>query len=506
MGRLISVFAVCLGMVSAPAFAQDQQAFAFCQQLDRPNIDCACVARRVGQYRAVAPTPEGADLVLAQYAYVLGQEGQPLDEAYERVAGGPDGLAALMDLEAAFDSLDGELGTIDEFEGPCVIKGVEPATLPSPETDSQAALYADACVVAAGQSAARSCACEAVQLQALVGPQQLQAYRLSFSMYPGDVDEDAALMRAEHMQISPARYRELESAARSAINPRVETIRNYCSAMMWADEAQGFTLAEREAVGVGAVERGVGGGAALAAMQAEAEAAAEEARRQTKAAREAGLLQAPDSEQLTAVGQAAQAMSAATLLQQGCEGSDIYCACLSERFTSATASASDGARMLAAITLVSDGLDQATMMRAARSADADAQMEMGQIFPLVMNIPDQCGTQATVAAANQAADDARGQGDARDRYLALCAYEQGEDADSICECAANHFANNLNESEFDMLVRIQAAGLEGQGGFEGFAGEMGMSEDEAGQAVVANPRLMETMMGVRGACMGGGLY
>ena len=58
--------------------------------------------------------------------------------------------------------------------------------------------------------------------------------------------------------------------------------------------------------------------------------------------------------------------------------------------------------MLAAMTLVGDGLDEATATRAARSADASAQAELGQVFPRVMNIPGQCEAEADASALTEA--------------------------------------------------------------------------------------------------------
>lgn len=79
-----------------------------------------------------------------------------------------------------------------------------------------------------------------------------------------------------------------------------------------------------------------------------------------------------------------------------------------------------------------------------------------------MQIPGQCEAQAGAANAAKAAQAARGQGSVRERFLALCAFQQGEDAKAVCECAAAHFDDTLNDSEFDLLVRVQAADLQGR--------------------------------------------
>jgi len=489
---------------ASSALAQDSEALALCQALDRPNIDCACVARNVGQHRAIAPSEAASDLVIARYAHVLGQDGEPVDAAFERVVETGDGPAAILDMERAFDQLGGALETVDEFEGQCVIAGAPDAQPPQHEPGSVAARFAVSCVDAAGAGSARACGCEAAEFEDLAGADGLEAYLLSFSLYPDDPSEDPAGLRAERMGVSEARFASLEQQARAAIAPQQDRVRNYCNAMVWADGSTGASEAERAAVGAEQVSRAEGGGIAQREAEAEARQAGEEAQARAQAAREAGELEVPDDARTQAGLGEAQAMSATAVLQQGCTGSEAYCSCLTSRFDRATGAASEGGRMLAAMTLVGDGLDEATAARAARSADASAQAELAQLFPAVIDLPARCEAEAGASAAASAAEAARAGGSPRDRYLALCEVQQGEDAADVCACAADHFESTLNDNEFDLLIRVQAADLEGQGGFEGFADDMGMSEAEAGRALASNPRLMRAMMGVQGACMAGG--
>ena len=493
-----------IAIVLPIAEAQDEQAMALCDSLDRPNIDCACVARNVAQHRAIAPSDAASDLVIARYAHALGQDGEPVDAAFERVVQSGSGPSAILDMERAFDQLGGALETIEDFEGQCVIDGAPQAAPPQPEADSVAARFANSCIDAAGAGSARACGCEAAMFEDLAGSEGLQAYLLSFSLYPDDPSENPAGVRAEQMGVSPEQFEALEQEARGAIAPRQNAVRNYCTAMIWADDAPGFSQAERAAVGAQAVSRAEGGGVAQREMEAAMIEAGEEARARARAARERGDLDIPEDDRTRAALREAEAMSAASVLQQGCSGSAAYCRCLTTRFDQAVGGASEGARMLAAMTLVGDGLDEATATRAARSADASAQAELGQVFPRVMNIPGQCEAEADASALTEAADAARGSGAPRERYLALCEVQHGEDAADVCACAANHFETHLNVDEFDLLIRIQAADLEGQGGFEAFADGLGMSEAEAGRALATNPNLMGAMMEVQSACMTGG--
>lgn len=501
----LAAMAVAVAAIVLPyADAQDDQALSLCESLERPNIDCACVARNVAQHRAIAPSDAAADLVIARYAHALGQEGEPIDAAFERVVRSGSGPGAILDMERAFDQLGGALEAIDEFEGQCVIEGAPQAEPPQAETRSVAARFAESCIEAAGAGSARACSCEAAVFADLAGSDGLEAYLLSFSLYPDDPSEDPAGVRAEQMGVSPAQFQALERQARAMIAPRQDAVRNYCNAMVWADDAPGSSQAERAAVGDGTISRAAGEGVAMRETQGAMTEAGDEALARARAAREAGDLEIPDNERTRAALGDAEAMSAASVLQQGCTGSAAYCSCLTSRFDEATGGASEGGRMLAAMTLVGDGLDEATSTRAARSADAGAQAELAQIFPQIMNIPGQCEAEAEAGAAAEAADAARGSGDPRERYLALCEVQRGEDAADVCACAADHFQATLNADEFDLLIRVQAADLEGQGGFEGFADDMGLSQAEAGRALGSNPRLMRAMMGVQSACMAGG--
>lgn len=504
MRSLLVAASLCVAASIAPAQAQDREALDVCQSLDRPNIDCACVARKVAQHRAVAPSEAASDLVIARYAAALGQDGEPVDAAFERVVQTGGGPSAILDMERAFDQLGGALESIDEFEGQCVIAGATDAQPPRPEAGSVAAQFAASCIEAAGADSARACGCEAALFEDVAGPAGLEAYLLSFSLYPDDPSEDPAVLRAERMGVSPARFDALEREARAAIGSEQEQVRNYCNAMVWADNAAGYSEAERAAVGAAPVSRADGDGAAVAEMESAMREAGEEARSRARAAAQGGDLAMPDDARTQAALGEARSMSAADVLQQGCTGSDAYCGCLATRFDQATDGASEGGRMLAAMTLVGEGLDEVTTTRAARSADAAAQAELARLFPQIMDIPGQCEAQASARVAADAADAARADADPRARYLALCQFQEGDAGGEVCACAADHFDASLNRDEFDLLIRVQAADLEGQGGFEGFAGDLGMSEAEAGRALASNPRLMQAMMGLQTACMTGG--
>lgn len=501
MRGLLLAAALCVAVSAPPAKAQDAEALALCESMDRPNIDCACVARRVDQHRTIAPTQAGSDLVLARYAYALGEDGEPLDAVFQRVvseAGGPSGL---LDLERAFDQLGGALETIEEFEGRCVIEGAARAEPLQPAPGSPAEAFAASCVEAAGAGQARSCGCEAAMFEELAGPQGLEAYRLSFSLYPEDPSEDPAAIRAETLGVSAERYRELEQEARAAIGPYQERVSNHCSAMLWAEDSPGFDEAARAEIGAGRVERAAGGGAALAEARAEMEAAAAEAEAMAQDAGQTNATNLPDPARLEAAVGEPEAIDAGAVIAQGCTGSDAYCGCLAEQFESATAGASEGGRMLAAMTLVGDGLDEVTATRAARSVDAAAQAELAQLFPRVSALPGRCEARAGAMAGARAAEAAAASGSARERYLAVCAYRQGDDAASVCRCAADHLDASLSEDEFDLFVRIQAADLEGEAPL---ADSPELDPEEAARALATNPRLMEAMMGLQSACMAGG--
>ncbi len=501
-GALAAGFALVFG---ASALAQDAEGFALCESLERPNIDCACVAQRVEQYRTNAPSEAVSDLVIARYANALGKDEPDLEAAMQRVTNeGEDGMAFLR-AERYFDRLDGPISDASQIEAQCVIPGVAPAPAPAPAPGTAAAALADACTESVGETQASWCGCEAAMMESIVGPERLEAYHLSFSLYPDDPTEDPAIIRAGRMGVIPARYEELQQSARATLEPELDGLRNYCTAMTWADAEDGSSAEVRAAVGTGEASEPMGYGsaeeleAAMRAAGAEADAMAAEAQR-------SGATSAPADIQaeLEAATGTPQAMSASAIIAQGCDGSEAYCGCVAEGLDEATAGASDDARMLAAMNLVGSEIDPAIVTSVMRSVGPAAHAELGQIFPAIMPIPGRCEAAAGASAAAEAAEAARSGGDPRERYLALCEVQQGAEAADVCACSADHFSATLNDDEFDLLIRVQAADLDGQGGFESFAGDMGMSEAEAGRALASNPRLMRSMMGVQSACMTGG--
>ncbi|MGB3456740.1 MAG: hypothetical protein WBG08_08555 [Litorimonas sp.] len=500
-------------------FLADQQDYQqLCEGLDRSHIDCACVGRRIATYQHVAPTKAYEDYIRLQYREQLGEivELAPVAEA----AMGSD--QAMMDIVAAYDPHGGE-GIY--YEQGCVIEGAPLTPLPERPTGDPYDGDYEGCAATSGE---RFCQCTIALRSRLMTRQEYKASLLAVTDYSGDDGSRAGLnrMRAKKMGLSVDAYEQALNrasvkmdATRGTDGMLASTAR--CAALTYGESVETKALsdvstrtaAERAGLPEGLetidvtrpAPRPQTGEEMMAEIRLEQQAAGDEARRNAVGidAELEAIRNNPDLAQI----QSAQGLPpAADVLAQGCAGEDgrspAYCQCLSREFAGAVpTSISDSVKRMTATLLVGSGLPPALAAQISNQTPQDDRMQATMMLPEVMDLPERCEQSSARSVVSEALSRTSGLS-TRDRYAAVCKLEHGEMSGTICDCATDHFDKNLNDSEWSMLIDIQVAQMKGEDrAFETYAENLGMSEEEAARAMMGNPRIMQTMMGLAPACM-----
>lgn len=493
---------------------------AICSTLDRTHIDCSCVGKRMATFLHVSPSEDFDRMTEASYKVLLGI---PADRASAMEAAfGSD--EKLMNIAAAYAPYGGhEI----EYEEGCVIEGAATTPLQSFPSDEIYVQSFEACERSTGMT--RWCQCDTAARANVLTRHEFEADFLSFADYDGADGSSAGLsaMRAAKMRLTPTAYDALTISAREKLAEVTDDdgslyFSNRCHAITYGEDTQSGTIssrlarddAERAGPPIGfedidvthAAPTAQTGADMMASIADEQQAAFDAAIRQSAGAEEEAqaLL---NSAELSQIKDGSDLPPAASVVERGCLGEDgrsaAYCACFATEFESRIpATMSEGGKRMTAMMLVGSGLPSVESAQIATNATNAEQMEAAMTFPNLTDIPELCETTAQSAAVDSAMGEATS---VRERYLAMCELQHGDMAGSICTCAADHFESSLNENEWSMLIDIQVAELKGEDdAFAQYASNLGLTREEAEQAIMSNPRLMQSMMGMGPACMTSG--
>ena len=510
-----------IGAAQADGFGETQSKFeSLCSGLERTHIDCGCVGKRIATFLHVSPSAEFNRMTEASYKVSLGI---PADRAgaMEAAFGSNE---KLMNIAAAYAPYGGhEI----EYEEGCVIENAAPTPLASFPVEDIYQRSFEACDASTGMT--RWCQCDTAARAEVLTPAEFEADFLSFSDYDGSNGSMEALtaMRAAKMGLSPEAYSALTARARAKLAAKTDDdgsayFSNRCHAMTYGEDAQSGAIltsmarddAARagpplglESINVTHTSPQVPTGAEMMAEIADEQQAAFDDAIRLSAGVEEDVQAIQNSAELAQIRDGSDLASAASVVERGCMGeagrSAAYCQCFAEEFSRRVpASMSEGGQRMTAMMLVGSGLSSVEAAQISTNATQTEQMEAATAFPNLMDIPELCESSAQIAAVDAAMD---GTNNVRDRYLAMCDLQHGDDAGSLCTCAADYFEDNLNENEWSMLIDIQVAELKGEDdAFAKYASDIGLTEAEAEQAIMSNPRLMQSMMGMGPACMSSG--
>jgi hypothetical protein len=472
MRKTFILVLVTLGVmgVLATASADPQTVKAACSSMQRPNIDCGCVANRAAVFERAAPNDTAKATIAQGYLYALGLENR-YGEALTAMISDP--LAAMIAVEA-FDAIGGRPENISEYERGCVVLGA-----PKPPITEFAQIkvtkdYTNACFASTGQK--RFCECDTSRKAMRVSDQEFEAYFRSFSDFSAaDATTNAELSRARgaEMGISGAAFDALQSSARRKFAEYSEADSSYCNAMIWADDEVGLDEDARLEAGFEPGTVGLMAPAGIAASEAAS----------TKLE---PLYKARDI--------VATSCSADGNSQQ-------YCACFNEEFETRVIqkAASPNIALSWALTRSSSSAlaasEQLVLMQSIPNADHQAA---GMLFVETMDIGEQC-SQGPVAAADKL------KGTPRERMMQICVADNADEA--LCGCMVDKMQAQFSEDDFELIVDIREADFNGaDDALATVAEERGLTAEEAETALMNNPAIIGGAMAMGSTlmqCMGG---
>ena len=473
----VSFLSTLFLLITASSAFSNTEAQNACDALDRPNIDCQCVAKRISTYQRFAPTPEAKRFVIEHYKKSLGLPND-YETAVQVAYGDESDFMRRMAIEESFDQLGGTPSGVEDFESGCVIAGAEPTSVPTLRPVSLPSAYSTesyvaACVNAIGNTEKnrRYCQCETSRLTSRVTDQEFEAYYRSFAQYDGGSSrQNLSELRAAPMGISSEAYDRLSASARSKIEPYKSQDEASCNARVWADETPGSDADARQLAGF---EPGV----ALAAS--------------------AAPLSSPDH--MTGDPEdRARKIVAESCSQNG--NSDTYCRCYMRDFESRVVGQTANGNVTLAWALMQgdSSMSQMDYIATMQSLSREDQQAAGMMLMSTSDLGSNC-TQGEPAEVKPM------QGTPKERMLNICIAEN-EDR-NLCECAVGKMEESFSSDDFELFVDIREAEFNGaDDAFAKVAEDRGLTRAEAETALQNNPAMIGGAMAMAGAamqCMGG---
>lgn len=483
--RLFLLFSVMVGLTLSlcAAASANSMVEAACQSLNRPNIDCVCVAKRVETYQRFSTTPEAKDMIAQTYLREVGLEND-FEASVKAAYGDETDPMKQLSLEMAMEPVGGTPTNIEHLESGCVIKGASPIAITPPRDikgagNFSAVDYVDQCMKSVGSNddGRRYCQCSTERLAHRLTDREFEANFRSFSQTadtnsrldrPSSSREEDFRVMARAMGVSLDAFKGLIKSARQKIDPFEEQDTAYCASRLWADQRPGQSADARKLAGF-----------------------------------DAGILMMSDQNtpDLSGLSSGSNRERAAAILSNDCASngnSDAYCACYMRDFDARIVAASPSDNATLAFALMTGGgsmppMDYMSATQSLPQADHEAAAM------LMMSVPDlgESFTQGETSAPEPL------QGTPAERMTAICIEEKENEA--LCQCMTGQLESKLSPDDFELIVDIREADAQGADDpLAKVAQDRGLSKAEAEEAMAMNQSLMGGMMGMNMmACMGG---
>lgn len=454
-----------------------------CRSLDRPNIDCVCVAKRIETYQKFSPTPEAKEMITQTYQRDLGLEND--FEASAKAAFGDQGdMMKRVSIEMTLEPLGGTPSNIGDLETGCIIAGASPITIKAPRNIQGAGNFSATdhvayCMKRVGshETGRRSCQCTAERLTSRLTDREFEANFRSYGQVinastrldrSATTREDDLGVMARAMGISLEAFKGLLQSGAQKTGPHEARDTAYCGSRLWTDERAGQTAEERK----------------LAGFEPNIMMMNEQA--------------APDVSDLTSGSKREQA---AAILSKDCQGngnSDPYCACYIRDFETRVVSASPDGDTTLAFALMTGGGAMPPMdyMSAVQSVPQSAHQSAAMILMSTPDLGENC-------TQGETSEPAPMKGTPAERMTAICVKDNEDQA--MCQCMTGQLQDRLSPDDFELIVDIREADAQGAPDpLKKVAQDRGLSKAEAEEAMAMNQSMMGGIMGMdMMACMGG---
>ena len=462
MLRLLSLLALVSAAFSSAAIADTDIAKA-CGTLNRPNIDCACVAKRMDVMKNATESVIGKQVLEHGYLWSVNLENKYIDKTKQLQK---DGLS-FADFDQDMDTFGGRPDEITDYEAGCAIQNAEKPELPVAQPGSVVSGLTKLCEGQGDSGKKRFCACYSHRKSLNVTAPELEAHYRGYADWLGKDIKSAAQKNKSHasiMGLSDTAYDTLMRSANKKIDAAANRDNNYCEAMLWADNEDGSPRAQRERGGF-------------------SDDVLKKLKNRSKA----------DIKKVEAFGKVAQAEA---IINAACKSegkSDAQCACTITDFRSsvvAKAQKPDHAYGWAVMRFGDQGMAQTDFLKALQSLSPADQMAAGQLLGTTPDIGLNCQKQ-------KGSSDTKGpksfSGDATQRMNKIC--ESDGTPKAMCECTTNSMKSSMGADDFELIVDIREAEHLGYDDpMAKVAEDRGLTKDEAEQAMMMNKQLMGGMM------------
>jgi|GEM_PF-2736466 len=515
---LVSLIGSVLFAWALIAEAENQTAKEACASLDRPNIDCGCVAQRISVFERMSPSAQARATIVQGYLHGLGKPNTYL-ESYEALMS--DQMSAMMAVEA-YDKVGGQPSNITDYENGCVIADVSPIEIKSAYDFEAIGDYVAACT--ASTSDERFCQCDANRKARHVSAIEFEAYFRSFSDYDGDAFSSAELSQArgKAMGISGERFDQLQAAARTKMEATSDADTQYCTALTWADRKPGVSAEMRLDAGF---EPGV---VVITGARAPGQADGDIALRPTDDSghgsrvgatapnettqtiatengnRDFSLRPTDDSGHGSRLPDAGPAETALNIVNESCAAqgnSATYCTCYSQAYETDVAKKVDDPQVALAWALLNSGgagLSTAEFMTMTQSIPQATHQAAGMMLIQTMELGSHCTQGQPLKAASLS-------GTPKQRMMEICVKENEDEA--LCSCTVGKMEAQFSPDDFELIVDIREAEFLGsEDALADVAEQRGLNRAEAEEALANNPAIIGGMMSMGASmmqCMGG---
>ncbi|NQY13893.1 MAG: hypothetical protein HRT81_08560 [Henriciella sp.] len=480
---LVSLIGSVLFAWALIAEAENQTAKEACASLDRPNIDCSCVAQRISVFERMSPSAQARATIVQGYLHGLGKPNTYL-VSYEALMS--DQMSAMMAVEA-YDKVGGQPSNITDYENGCVIADVSPIEIKSAYDFEAIGDYVAACT--ASTSDQRFCQCDANRKAQHVSAIEFEAYFRSFSDYDGDAFSSAELSQArgKAMGISGERFDQLQAAARAKMEAAGDADLQYCTALTWADRTPGVSAEGRLDAGF---EPGV---VVITGARTPAQSDGDFALRPTD-----------DSGHGSRLPDAGPAETALNIVNESCAAqgnSATYCTCYSQAYETDVAKKVDDPEVALAWALLNSGgagLSTTDFMSMTQSIPQATHQAAGMMLIQTMELGSHCTQGQTIKAASLS-------GTPKQRMMEICVNENEDEA--LCSCTVGKMEAQFSPDDFELIVDIREAEFLGsEDALADVAEQRGLNRAEAEEALANNPAIIGGMMSMGASmmqCMGG---
>lgn len=217
---------------------QESLYLEMCSSLNRPNVDCSCVAKAHATYSHLSPNQQYADFLIEKYKLNIGMPNK-IDEAFERYLAGRNIQTAQIEMYNAFSEYESYDPFYEEVNG-CVIDNTSKVLVPALPNDPVFKEIYDYRVSSTGTKRLERCIIN--ETSKVLSSNELAA--LHYVYYRG-VNADTLKQKLGMGEQEARLSADNASTKFKNYQQSVRNIGNYCAALLAAEEISTGNIIKR---------------------------------------------------------------------------------------------------------------------------------------------------------------------------------------------------------------------------------------------------------------------